>query len=249
MEVHHHAHTADPGIHRGRKKWTHYLWEFLMLFLAVFCGFLAEYQREHMVEDQRAKEFASLMLEDLKKDTSYFRKGIKQFEMIEKHQDSLALILRSSFENINQYELTKHWINSIWPLSFIPHQATFEQMKQSGSLRYIKNIQVINSMQDYNYSLLPEIYHYHAIQSEFTEQRVVPFVEDHISYQQADFLTGTMNTSTPEIFNWNKGTSIKLYNMMELLRGQNRTLHQFYKIASEKAEIVMLSLKNEYHLK
>ena len=35
MEVHHHGHTE-------RKKWTHYLWEFLMLFLAVFAGFLAE---------------------------------------------------------------------------------------------------------------------------------------------------------------------------------------------------------------
>ena len=30
MEVHAHSHTA-------RKKWTHYFWEFLMLFLAVFC--------------------------------------------------------------------------------------------------------------------------------------------------------------------------------------------------------------------
>ena len=38
MEVHAHTHTE-------RKKWTHYLWEFLMLFLAVFCGFLAENQR------------------------------------------------------------------------------------------------------------------------------------------------------------------------------------------------------------
>jgi hypothetical protein len=28
--------------HTSRKKWTHYFWEFLMLFLAVFCGFLAE---------------------------------------------------------------------------------------------------------------------------------------------------------------------------------------------------------------
>ena len=33
MEVHAHTHTA-------RKKWTHYLWEFLMLFLSVFGGFL-----------------------------------------------------------------------------------------------------------------------------------------------------------------------------------------------------------------
>ena len=49
MEVHAHTHTA-------RKKWTHYLWEFLMLFLAVFCGFLAEYQLEHKIEKDRAKE-------------------------------------------------------------------------------------------------------------------------------------------------------------------------------------------------
>ena len=52
MEIHHHAHGSDPDSstssgHRGRKKWTHYFWEFLMLFLAVFCGFLAENQREH----------------------------------------------------------------------------------------------------------------------------------------------------------------------------------------------------------
>ena len=33
MEVHHHAH------HEGKKNWKTYFWEFLMLFLAVFCGF------------------------------------------------------------------------------------------------------------------------------------------------------------------------------------------------------------------
>ena len=35
MEVH--AHTARPDGHR-EKKLNHYLFEFLMLFLAVFCG-------------------------------------------------------------------------------------------------------------------------------------------------------------------------------------------------------------------
>ena len=48
MEVHAHSHTP-------RKKWTHYLWEFIMLFLAVFCGFLAENQREHYVENNTGK--------------------------------------------------------------------------------------------------------------------------------------------------------------------------------------------------
>ncbi|MEO5947207.1 MAG: hypothetical protein ABIP79_10365, partial [Chitinophagaceae bacterium] len=61
MEVHHHAHTA-------RKRWTHYFWEFLMLFLAVFCGFLAEYQLEHKIEQDREKAYMKGIVENLKYD-------------------------------------------------------------------------------------------------------------------------------------------------------------------------------------
>ena len=57
MEVHHHSHTQ-------RKKWTHYFWEFLMLFLAVFCGFLAEYKLEHVIEQKREKQFIKSLIED-----------------------------------------------------------------------------------------------------------------------------------------------------------------------------------------
>ena len=39
MEVHKHPHHVTH-----KKKWSEYLLEFLMLFLAVFLGFLAEYQ-------------------------------------------------------------------------------------------------------------------------------------------------------------------------------------------------------------
>ena len=63
MEVHSHTHTA-------RKKWTHYFWEFLMLFLAVFCGFIAENFREHNVEKQRGKQYIRSFYEDLKTDTA-----------------------------------------------------------------------------------------------------------------------------------------------------------------------------------
>ena len=63
MEVHQHSHTE-------RKKWAHYLWEFLMLFLAVFCGFLAENFREHQVEKERGKQYIQSLYEDLKADTT-----------------------------------------------------------------------------------------------------------------------------------------------------------------------------------
>ena len=66
MEVHHHAH--NPAEPHHKKNWKAYFWEFLMLFLAVFCGFLAEYQLEHKIERDREKEYILSMIEDAKTD-------------------------------------------------------------------------------------------------------------------------------------------------------------------------------------
>src|SRR6188768_4195031 len=86
MEVHAHTHTP-------RKKWTHYFWEFLMLFLAVFCGFLAENQREHMVEHQREKQYINSLTADLKEDTAFIRYVIS-FSITKFHgMDTLAQLL------------------------------------------------------------------------------------------------------------------------------------------------------------
>src|SRR5688572_9221611 len=76
MEVHHHSHTTDRDNLQGKKKWTHYFWEFLMLFFAVFCGFLAENQREHMVDHRREKQYMQSMLIDLAADTARYSRGI-----------------------------------------------------------------------------------------------------------------------------------------------------------------------------
>lgn len=62
MEVHHHPH------HEGKKNWKSYFWEFLMLFLAVFCGFLAEYQLEHKIESDREKQYVVSMIADINED-------------------------------------------------------------------------------------------------------------------------------------------------------------------------------------
>ncbi len=51
MEVHHH-----PHVHHS-KKWKNYLYEFLMLFLAVTAGFFVENLRENYIEHHRAKQF------------------------------------------------------------------------------------------------------------------------------------------------------------------------------------------------
>jgi hypothetical protein len=62
MEVHHHAH------HGGKKNWKSYIWEFVMLFLAVFCGFLAEWRLEQVIENHREEEYVHSMVEDINAD-------------------------------------------------------------------------------------------------------------------------------------------------------------------------------------
>ncbi len=66
MEVHSHTHTP-------RKKWTHYIWEFFMLFLAVTLGFFVENQREHIVERKKEKEYVSSIIQDLRSDTAWLK--------------------------------------------------------------------------------------------------------------------------------------------------------------------------------
>jgi dihydroorotase len=71
MEVHHHTQA------HAKKNWKTYFWEFLMLFLAVFCGFLAENFREHQVEHQREKQYIVSMLKELEADTAQLKIVLK----------------------------------------------------------------------------------------------------------------------------------------------------------------------------
>lgn len=64
MEVHKHPHHVTH-----KKKWGEYLLEFIMLFLAVFLGFLAENYREHQVEKERGRQYLESFYQDLRTDT------------------------------------------------------------------------------------------------------------------------------------------------------------------------------------
>ena len=88
MEVHHHSHSA-------RKKWTHYFWEFFMLFLAVTLGFFVENQREHYIEKQRVKQYARALSYDLGKDTANMHYILGRIHTIIKTTDSLSRYMKA----------------------------------------------------------------------------------------------------------------------------------------------------------
>jgi hypothetical protein len=145
MEVHAHTHTA-------RKKWTHYLWEFLMLFLAVFCGFLAEYQLEHVVEHNREKEYIESMVSDLKTDSIRVAGVINYNNHLVSGFDSLL-------QNIYHTPYTDSSIRTLYYLkeaytlvkfNLIFSKGTIIQLKNSGSLRLIRKRAVSDSIIKYD---------------------------------------------------------------------------------------------------
>jgi len=148
MEVHHHSHTE-------RKKWTHYFWEFFMLFLAVTLGFFVENQREHLIERKRAKRFILSLVEDLKRDTATFERTYLLNDTSMQFMDSLISLLRSP-ENYRlkapqMYYFARMAIGI--NISYIPTDRTFNQMKSSGNLRLIENHDIADSIANYYYKI------------------------------------------------------------------------------------------------
>ena len=148
MEVHAHTHTP-------RMKWTHYFWEFFMLFLAVTLGFFVENQREHIIENQRGKKFATSLVEDLKKDTANFQRAYSQNDTIIQMMDSLITLLHSpGYYSLNapeMYYLARMIIGA--NILYIPTDRTFSQMKSSGNLRLINNHEIADSISNYYYKI------------------------------------------------------------------------------------------------
>ena len=121
-----------------------------MLFFAVFCGFLAENQREHMVEHQREKVYIKSLVEDLKQDTSKLNKILIAFNEKIVYKDSLLNelanpeVLKNSFKAYFFFEKSRHFPD------FIYTDRTIQQLKNSGNMRLIRNKTVSDSIIEYD---------------------------------------------------------------------------------------------------
>ena len=143
MEVHHHSHTS-------RKKWTHYFWEFLMLFLAVFCGFLAEYQLEHIIEHNREKEFMRSLIEDLETDTIELHRAMGKADTVSLYSDSVLMFLATSkISKKLPFRFAQYVRHAGQNQFLINTDRTSSQLKNSGGMRLIRNKKVSDFILSY----------------------------------------------------------------------------------------------------
>ena len=120
-----------------------------MLFLAVFCGFLAEYQLEHQIEKDRERQYIHSILEDLREDTVVLTDNINEFNGHLTRNDTLIRLLNSpgiKDHGSDLYYLGRRASRSV---RLAIHDATIQQLKNSGGMRLIRNQKVSKAVIEY----------------------------------------------------------------------------------------------------
>lgn len=260
MEVHHHAHTA-------RKKWTHYLWEFLMLFLAVFCGFLAELQLEHKIEKKREKEYMKGIVENLKYDI--IRCDINAGNNIDYSAgwDSLRNEIKRAIAghingNVLYYYAIKY--SEVGEAAF--NTSTISELKNSGSLRLIQNKKIVPDMADYYerkiyaaHDYLPSREQKDALQKTKNQFFSFTTLDSYIqSFNNINESSNTNDYDYSNILNHNPALQLltdnpkeleKLYTQVSLFEIQVKQYNSWLAICKKAAEKLIIDIENEYHLK
>ena len=134
-----------------------------MLFLAVFCGFLAEYQLEHKIEKDREKVYMQNMLEDLEADIAVYADYASRNAVIYDLVDTLKELIKDPDrkKHISKLTYTARIITAKWK-KVAPVKRTYEEMKSSGHLRLIRKKEVSGSVSSY-YSSLSELDTYNDV--------------------------------------------------------------------------------------
>jgi len=247
MEVHQHTHTP-------RKKWTHYFWEFFMLFLAVTAGFLVENQREHYIEHKREKQFIISLVNDIKADTARINRIIVARTERDRKLDTLSSLMNSANPGFHTNDIYFHavTVSRTITIRFVPNDGTMQQLKNSGAFRLIRDREVADSIAKYDVTVRTLLR-----QGELEETLIHDYRQGAAHLFNALVFDRMLDEDNPvsrvlkdspsllpydktDLYTWN----YKLYSMKALNTAIRRDARQFLRQASD----LLIKLKKEYRL-
>jgi len=224
-----------------------------MLFLAVFCGFLAENIREHQVEHRRTVRYARQFVKEIKMDTAQLNLGLKFVQQKKTSIDSLI----DALSGTQDWEATYYWglhADDYYLASF--NHVSFEQIKNSGSLRNFDNEKLVGLIQEFIY-LRENVEIVQRDLAAYYNQYLTPFINKNLdkkillkNYKNDRRLFDSiwLKEITPDHFlSGQKNIEIEFRNMLIGIRG-SYNLDYFYPLLKDKAAELINFLQKEYHL-
>ena len=256
MEVHKHAQHVTH-----KKKWGEYLLEFLMLFLAVFLGFVAENIRERAVEHERSEQYAISLVQDLQNDTTAINVQKRSAGVYVAIADSLLQISKEKLEGRNAAAFSFYTRFMYWTVTLSWNRATFEQIKNSGSLRYFRNYKLLDKLMKYD-ALVNGIegeFSNHQTRGNMLLGQINGIIDPSIHLELSKYMllsTDTMTRETREQFFTaavpsleNKRDEIRAMLNMVVVQQRNLRYNNSRLLgAKELATELITDLKKEYHI-
>lgn len=142
------AHHQTKGL--GGKNWKEHLFEFFMLFFAVFCGFQAEYLLEHKIERDGEKQFIVSMVNEMELDSKELALKLAD-SMKWSNMVTLARYLDSNDGSLASVKrIVTSYQSSRWAMYMTFNKSTLTQLKSAGNMRLIRNLSVVDSLNQLN---------------------------------------------------------------------------------------------------
>jgi len=247
MEVHAHSHTP-------RKKWTHYFWEFFMLFLAVTLGFFVENQREHLIEHRREKQFIKSYVEDLEADKVRLSFQIPLFQDKISKIDTMVSLISGISPKTGSNRTYLYFSDASWFYKFFPVDRTMQQLKNAGGMRLLRNITAVDSILAYDRETK-----FIQIHIETSLYKNAQNLKD-LEYKLYDFslIAGWGQGKSRSTLQYPVSASMLSYDAFLLSEYKNKLIDAQRDYASQynylfnlksRAERLIELLKKEYHLK
>lgn len=247
METHAHELHKAPG---GGMK--HYLFEFLMLFLAVFCGFLAENFRETLVNKEKELHYMQNMVADLKADTADLNFAIYYQQLWSDHLDSALQMSIERLRDINSqdtffYHFFPYYC---WMQPFMQNDNNITQLR-AGGFNLIRSENTIDSINlvynfykgvkfgvDFNITCYWDVVH--------KAQQLMNLPPPPATIEEVVPKRVLQNTKI--FIQYDNPAIQQLYSMMTNAKGTLINTIVSEKQYKEKAERLLNYLQREYHL-
>jgi hypothetical protein len=224
-----------------KKPWE-YLFEFLMIFFAVFCGFIADNWREQLSEHKREKTFIKSIVEDLKSDTLESNIIIERLKIINKGLDSVLIELSSPGVLENSNNVFRLWTKNMGLEVFVSNDRTIQQLKSSGELRLIRNKAVSDRIMKYDQTL----------KKYYTQSNLMYNAMTNMTYysQLFDFINLNKNQNIPvPLTEQGKKSLNQAYANLDLWNRGLIGLISWLEIVNEEGKSLVVFIQKEYHLK
>jgi|WetSurSiteA1Bulk_404760.scaffolds.fasta_scaffold00405_8 hypothetical protein len=225
------AQTSLSKLKSFRKKIKDHIFDFVLLFLAVFCGFMADNWRETLSEHQREKTFIRSIVEDVISDTLESNRTLNRLKMMNTGIDSVlvALLNPETIENSNN--VFKLWTRNLGLEVFVSNDRTIQQLKSSGELRLIRKKEVSDRIMKYDQTLKRYYTQSNLMYNALTNLTYYSQLFDFISLSKdgkgpvplTELGKASLNQAYAHLYLWNRGLE-GLLSYLEVVNNEGKEL-------------------------